>query len=372
MANATNTQQICSGVLRGGMVESNAVMKKEAQNGSGAPAREFLVVEARGEAAEALRAELASRGFAVSVHRAGSADAAASAADAAGSVGGEDADMSEESIDVLVRNLSPTEFRVLSILFGHAGRPVHRMTIYRKLYEGRGPVDSRAVDQILLRLKDKLGPLWENVENRPGVGVLWNPDGAKPSASAARRFFRKIMQNRAAVLLLLLVAGFSAGWLLRSGTRGPASGAPGTHSVTSASLLVPPPPPPVRAGPLSPEMAVAPGHGPECMVDGDTNTWFQSAGPARKKDGVIVEYHPALRGTLSVQCGVPGSTNAPPAIRIGVITAGAPRGRRLGYVDPETGFFSCDIGEKPASRVVVVVAADSDEPFAVQSVRIDP
>ena len=146
----------------------------------------------------------------------------------------------------------------------------------------------------------------------------------------------------------------------------------GPFRMDENGLLVPPPPPPVRAGPLSPEMAVAPGHGPECMVDGDTNTWFQSAGPARKKDGVIVEYHPALRGTLSVQCGVPGSTNAPPAIRIGVITAGAPRGRRLGYVDPETGFFSCDIGEKPASRVVVVVAADSDEPFAVQSVRIDP
>lgn len=347
-------------------------MKHEAQNGCEAPAREFLVVEACGEDAEALRAELASRGYAVSVHRTESAEAAASAADGSGSVGGEGADMSDESLDVLVRNLSPTEIRALSILFGNSGRPVHRMDIYRKLYNGKGPVESRAVDQLLLRLKDKLGPLWENIENRPGVGVLWNPDGASPSGSAARRFFERIMRNRAAVLSLFLAFGFSAGLLLRSGTREPAPAGPGERSVPAASMLIPPPPPAVQAGPWGLDQSSEPGHGPECAIDGDTNTWYQSAGPARKKDGLIVEYHPSVRGTLSVQCGVPGSTNALPAIRVGVASADEPNGRRLGFVDPATGFFSGDIGEKPASRVVIIVTADSDEPLAVQSVRIDP
>ena len=115
-----------------------------------------------------------------------------------------------------------------------------------------------------------------------------------------------------------------------------------------------------------------PGHGPECAIDGDTNTWYQSAGPARKKDGLVVEYHPSVRGTLSVRCGVPGSTNALPRIRVGVSSNDGSGIRKLGEVDPATGLFSGDIGEKPALRVFLIVAADSDEPFAVRSVTVEP
>ena len=356
-------QQIWEGVFGGGVVECRPVMKRKAKNDSEASAREFLVVGAEGKSAEELRAELEGLGYVVAVVRAGTAE------EAAASAASEDDARKERNIKAVFRNLTASEIKVLSFLLENAGDLVSKKDIYRELYGGPGPLDSRAPDQLLRRLRDKLGSLAGNLESQRSVGVRWNADREVPSGFSARRIFSILSPFRAAVLSLLLVAGLAAGWLLRSGR----DGEPGAGPVPAASeLIVPPPPPPVRAGPLSPEMAVAPGHGPECMVDGDTNTWFQSAGPARKKDGVIVEYHPALRGTLSVQCGVPGSTNAPPAIRIGVITAGAPRGRRLGYVDPETGFFSCDIGEKPASRVVVVVAADSDEPFAVQSVRIDP
>lgn len=354
------------------MVEFRLSMENEAKNGARAAVREFVVVEARGEGAEALRAELAKRGFAVSVHRAGSPGEAASGADAAGSAGGLEADLSDEDIDVLVRNLTPTELRVLSILFGNAGRPVHRMDIYRKLYEGKGPVDSRAVDQVLLRLKDKLGPLWENVENRPGVGVLWKADGATPSGSAARRFFEKVVRGRAAVLSLLLALGLSAGWLLRPGTRERAPAGPGERAETSAMSRLPQPPPPISAFPWGRDQHWEPGHGPECAIDGDTNTWFQSIRPTRKMDGLCIEYHPSVRGTLSVRCGVPGSTNALPAIRVGVRSADEPLTRLLGEIDPATGCFSGDIGEKPAFRVLIVAFADSDDPFAVQSVRVDP
>ena len=143
-------------------------------------------------------------------------------------------------------------------------------------------------------------------------------------------------------------------------------------SSVPAASEIPPPPPPVRAILWGLHQSSAPGHGPECAIDGDTNTWYQSAGPARKKDGLVVEYHPSVRGTLSVLCGVPGSTNALPKIRVGVESNDDPRIRKLGEIDPATGLFSGDIGETPALRVFLIVAADSDEPLAVRSVTVEP
>jgi len=179
----------------------------------------------------------------------------------------------------------------------------------------------------------------------------------RPRASAARRAF----------LAVLLVAAAAAGWLLRPGREGE----PEAKLVAGAVERIPLPPP-FDVSLLGAGMGEVPGHGPERAIDGTTNTWYQSIRPARKKDGMAVDCHPAVRGRLVVQCGVPGSTNAPPATRVGVISDDAPRGKVLGVVDPATGFFSCDIGERPASRLVLVVTADSDEPFAVRYVRIDP
>ena len=92
--------------------------------------------------------------------------------------------------------------------------------------------------------------------------------------------------------------------------------------------------------------------------------------PARKRDLIQVLYRPNVRGRLSVRCGVPGSTNALPKIRVGVQYSDDEQ-RHLGFVDPATGAFSHDL-EKPVYKVFVAVAEDSDEPFAVRSVRIDP
>lgn len=71
-----------------------------------------------------------------------------------------------------------------------------------------------------------------------------------------------------------------------------------------------------------------------------------------------------------MQCGVPGNTNALPKIRVGVQYSDDEQ-RRLGFVDPGTGAFSCDL-EKPAHKVFVAVDDDSDEPFAVRSVTVGP
>ena len=346
-------------------------MTNKRNGDAGASARTVLVVEADGALAKKLRAELERRGFAVSVRRNGSAESAASGRESPSSSsedgGAANQTLSEEEIGILLWNLTPLETKALSLLLRNAGTTIPRRTLYRRLYGGPGPRESRAIDQLLLRLKDKLGRLGESIETRRGVGVLWNPDPKSTSGFSSRRLLEILRARRAAVLSLLLVAGLAAGWLLRSGR----DGEPGAKPVPAASEL-PLPPPPVQALPWGVDQRALPGHGPECAIDGDTNTWYQTAGPARKKDGLVVEYHPPVRGTLSVRCGVPGSTNAPPRIRVGVYSNDDSRIRKLGEIDPATGLFSGDIGEKPAFRVFLFVAADSDEPFAVRSVTIEP
>ena len=338
------------------MVESGAEMKTETDSAAGTSARAFLVVDADGERAEALRAELESRGFAVSVRRAKSAEEAA----------GPDAVPSEKELELLFRNLTKLEIKLLWALLRRAGRTISKQELYQEIYDGCGPIESRALDPLVRRLKHKLGPAGRSIEPQRGVGVRWNPDPVERDGFSTRRFFEKLAPFRAAVLALFVVAAFAAGWFVRSGRDGEPAPVP------AANTLFPPPPPPVQAGPWGPHQSSAPGHGPECAIDGDTNTWYQSAGPARKKDGLVVEYHPSVRGTLSVRCGVPGSTNAPPGIRVGMDSGDGSGIRTLGEVDPATGLFSGDIGEKPALRVLLVVAADSDEPLAVRSVRVDP
>ena len=352
--------------FRGIVVEFSPAMTNKRNGDAGAPARTVLVVEADGARAKKLRAELERRGFAVSVRRGGAAEAAASGREPPSS-SSEDGDaanptLSEEDVGILLWNLTPLETKALSILLRNAGTPIPRRTLYRRLYGGPGPCESRAVDQLLLRLKGKLGSLGKNVETRRGIGVLWNPDRKSTSGFSPQRLLRMLASCRSAVLSLLLVVGFAAGWLLRAGT--PARPAP------EAEELAPPPQPPVEAVLATEGMAVAPGHGPECAIDGNTNTWFQTLGPARKRDCILVLYRPSVRGTLSVRCGIPGSTNAPPKVRVGVQYADDEQ-RRLGFVDPGTGAFSRDL-EKPVYKVFVVAAEDSDEPFAVQSVRIEP
>ena len=346
-------------------------MTNKRNSDAGASARTVLVVEADGARAKTLRAELERRGFAVSVRRNGSAESAASGRESPSSSsedgGAANQTLSEEEIGILLWNLTPLETKALSLLLRNAGTTIPRRTLYRRLYGGPGPRESRAVDQLLLRLKDKLGRLGESIETRRGVGVRWNAERKNPSWVSPLRLLEILRTCRSAVLSLFLVVGFAAGWLLRSGRDGD----PGAKPVPAASEL-PLPPPPVQAFPWGVDQRALPGHGPECAIDGDTNTWYQSAGPARKKDGLVVEYHPPVRGTLSVRCGVPGSTNAPPRIRVGVSSNDGSGIRKLGEVDPATGLFSGDIGEKPALRVFLFVAADSDEPFAVRSVTIEP
>ena len=335
-------------------------MATKAGRRAGASGRTVLVVEVGEEGAEPLLAELASRGFPASILRGeGARKAAGLASDSAGDAG---SPFSEAQIRLLLGGLTASEIKVLWLLLRNVGSPVSDDDIYCELYGGKGHADSRASEQSVRRLKRKLGPLGASIERQRGVGVRWNPEPGKRAGIAFDRIFRLFSHYRAAVLSFFLVAGFAAGWLLRAGTT--------ARPAPEAEELAPPPPPPAEAVLMTEGMAVAPGHGPECAIDGNTNTWFQTLGPARKRDCILVLYRPSVRGTLSVRCGVPGGTNAPPKVRVGVQYADDEQ-RRLGFVDPATGAFSRDL-EKPVYKVFVAVAEDSDEPFAVRSVTVGP
>ncbi len=314
------------------------------------------------ECDEDLRARLSARGYSV-LH----ARTVREASEALAEIRDDETvikDFSEANLQILFRNLTPLEIRILKALLHHAGHFVPKTELYCQIYEGRGPIESRALDRHIRNLRRKLGPAGKSIESQRGVGVRWNPDPCGRFGLSPKRLLSLLAPYRALLAIFFLVLGFAAGWFLRpdraeTGVR--------PDSVTEELFS---PPPPVEAVLSTEGMAAAPGHGPECMIDGNTNTWFQTVAPARKRDSLLVLYRPPVRGRLDVRCGVPGSTNALPTVRVGVQYSDDEQ-RRLGFVDPATGAFSRDL-EKPVYKVFVVVAADSDEPFAVRSVTVGP
>ncbi len=81
------------------------------------------------------------------------------------------ASLSGETLD-----LSPTEFALLSLLLRSPGRAFSRVylldTIWRESYVG----GDRSVDNAVLRLRKKLGPLGEAIETVWGVGYRLRPE----------------------------------------------------------------------------------------------------------------------------------------------------------------------------------------------------
>ena len=319
------------------------------------------------ECDEDLRARLSARGYSV-LH----ARTVREASEALAEIRDDETvikDFSEANLQILFRNLTPLEIRILKALLHHAGHFVPKPELYRQIYEGLGPIESRALDPHIRNLRRKLGPAGKSIEAQRGVGVRWNPDPCGRFGLSPKRLLELLAPYRAVLAIFFLAVGFAAGWLLRPGADGPERAETGVRPGCETEELISPPPP-VEAFLSTEGMAAAAGHGPECMIDGNTNTWFQTLGPARKRDLVQILYRPNVRGRLSVRCGIPGSTNALPKVRVGVQYSDD-RQQRLGFVDPATGAFFRDL-EKPVYKVFVAVANDSDEPFAIRSVTVEP
>jgi hypothetical protein len=340
-------------------------MRTNTKRDAGKALRVALILGA--ECDEDLRARLSARGYSV-LH----ARTVREASEALAEIRDDETvikDFSEANLQILFRNLTPLEIRILKALLHHAGHFVPKTELYRQIYEGLGPIESRALDPHIRNLRRKLGPAGKSIESQRGVGVRWNPDPCGRFGLSPKRLLELLAPCRAILAVFVLALGFAAGWHLRPRMGGLERTEPGVRPGCETEELISPPPP-AEAFLSTEGMAAAAGHGPECMIDGNTNTWFQTVGPARKRDLIQVLYRPNVRGRLSVRCGVPGSTNALPKIRVGVQYSDDEQ-RRLGFVDPATGAFSHD-PEKPVYKVFVAVAEDSDEPFAVRSVRIDP
>jgi DNA-binding response OmpR family regulator len=73
-------------------------------------------------------------------------------------------------------DLTPTEFALLELLMRHPGRAFSRAylidTIWGQTYVG----GDRSVDNAMLRLRKKLGPVGEAIETVWGVGYRLTPE----------------------------------------------------------------------------------------------------------------------------------------------------------------------------------------------------
>lgn len=89
-----------------------------------------------------------------------------------------DPDAHQADLDGVPLDLSPTEFALLHLLLRSPGRAFSRAylldTVWREAYVG----GDRSVDNAVLRLRKKLGPVGDAVETVWGVGYRLRPAGA--------------------------------------------------------------------------------------------------------------------------------------------------------------------------------------------------
>lgn len=82
------------------------------------------------------------------------------------------------TLDDRTLDLTPTEFRLLHLLMRHPGRAFSRGYLLDTLW-GEQFVGERSVDNAVLRLRKKLGPLGEAIETVWGVGYRLRTPGAR-------------------------------------------------------------------------------------------------------------------------------------------------------------------------------------------------
>ena len=87
-----------------------------------------------------------------------------------------DPEAHQTTLDETALDLSPTEFALLHLLLRSPGRAFSRAylleTVWRESYVG----GDRSVDNVVARLRKKLGPLGEEVETVWGVGYRLRPE----------------------------------------------------------------------------------------------------------------------------------------------------------------------------------------------------
>ena len=77
------------------------------------------------------------------------------------------------TLDGTALDLSPTEFALLHLLLRNPGRAFSRSYLQETIWDERYVEGDRSVDNAVLRLRKKLGPLSEALETVWGVGYRW-------------------------------------------------------------------------------------------------------------------------------------------------------------------------------------------------------
>lgn len=72
-------------------------------------------------------------------------------------------------------DLSPTEFAVLALLLRSPGRTFSRTYLVETVWREKSLGGDRSVDNAVLRLRKKLGPLGDAIETVWGIGYRWRP-----------------------------------------------------------------------------------------------------------------------------------------------------------------------------------------------------
>ena len=71
--------------------------------------------------------------------------------------------------------LSPTEFALLALLLRSPGRTFSRTYLVETVWRERSVGGDRSVDNVVLRLRKKLGPCGDAIETVWGIGYRWRP-----------------------------------------------------------------------------------------------------------------------------------------------------------------------------------------------------
>ena len=282
--------------------------------------------------------------------------------------------IAQRDLERLFGDLTPACGTFLEKLLRTPGETVPRQELARAIAGGSGNlVRFGSLRQNASRLRGLLGPAGRCIEAVWGRGYRWNRSKEPPELS------RALVRFAGFALLLLLVAAAGVRRLaFRDGEARPA-GEPFRALLPAADPGLP--------GEPSASVGHVRGRSPRKAADGLAETWFESAGPARAGDWLMLRFAEPVEPSaetrtgrrIEILCGRPDAAGAPrvPPCRV-ECTAGVPGGPAdpwlpLGEVDPETGRFSVPLAELPASpatAVRVVVAADSDAPFAVSEAGV--
>lgn len=278
-------------------------------------------------------------------------------------------------LSIVFGKLTPQQQLFLKTLLEAPGRSFSYQELTVAMLGGSGVHNNyHSLNQAASVLRKRLGSAGCCIETVSGFGFRWNRD--KEPKELTRKFLRLFGLSWLAVLAAV------AGALLFS--RGPEKGGGPT----------PPFQGPGASGPFqamrdfsasdsfgepSASVAHAKGHSPWRTVDGASDTWFESAAPARKGDWISFRFPSPLDGSSASRIGIlfgrPDADVPPfaPPCRVecaaGVSGGGAETWVPIGDVDPASGRFVADVADLPLSSVEavrIVVTADSDLPLVVR------